>query len=137
MGTHQSNRGISLAQILSVGLRPLPQTPPISCSQSLQCLGLLVRGESRLATEFDTTRSCLDTPCGGALGDALPLPTGCDPQHRDYYLCKLGSRINHRLGQFSEASPGLLHCMEAIHRSEESLVGNGCDSTCISRWLPY
>ncbi len=28
MGTHQSNRGISLAQILSVGFRPLPQTPP-------------------------------------------------------------------------------------------------------------
>src|SRR3546814_672452 len=71
---------------------------------------------SRLATEFDTTRSCLDTPCGGALGDALPLPTGCDPQHRDYYLCKLGSRINHRLGQRSEASPGLLHCMEDIQQ---------------------
>src|SRR3546814_18414138 len=32
----------------------------ITSSQSLQCLGLLVRGESRLATEFDTTRSCLD-----------------------------------------------------------------------------
>src|SRR3546814_8252839 len=50
----------------------------ITSSQSLQCLGLLVRGESRLATEFDTTRSCLDKHCGGALGDALPLPTGCE-----------------------------------------------------------
>ena len=29
MGTHQSNRGISLAQIPSVGFRPLPQTPPV------------------------------------------------------------------------------------------------------------
>lgn len=55
MGTHQSNRGISLAQILSVGFRPLPQTPPKSRMTKQESAALnmakFIRAQSLLLLE--------------------------------------------------------------------------------------
>src|SRR5690606_28670963 len=58
----------------------------VTGSEPIKRLRLLMRGEGRPTPKFNTTRPCLDTPCGGALGDPLPFPARRDPQHRDYHL---------------------------------------------------
>src|SRR5271156_4388223 len=70
---------------------------------------LLVRGESGLAAEFDALSLRVSAAPCGAVEDAAAFELRGNAKDRKNDLGKIGRGIEERLGQRTDARPGLLH----------------------------